>query len=238
MRGHLHCQLQLWTLTALLLCLSSLLSPLSNWPTGLVKDGRDRWQKEAGKFRNYTERYSATEQMGTATEKEADTKTKSSLGRISTCLLRLSSSFPTSLLSHPLCLHSFCPMLPASLVPLVASVFHFKLDCRYPNLIGCWAKSETKKQWENERQTDWKRVWVIQYEGRKKNWWEDSRRLGGNKWRKTGTDNTKWNTMMREKREVRIVERRGTKVEEESCNKLWFKSLQGHRQLWTGGISG
>ncbi len=119
--------------------LLSLTDQLVKWKR---KHWRARWLEEAGKLRHHIETHSETEQMDTHTKKN------------STCTLRLSSSFAIiSVLSHPLCFQSFFPMFPFSLVPLVASVFHFKLDCRDPKLIGCWARSETKNR-KKEGQTD------------------------------------------------------------------------------------
>lgn len=121
----------------------------SNWPTGLGKEGatgETDGKKKREHFWNYTERQNRQSKWTEQVRQRQTLKTKQSLGRIYTCLLRLSSSF--SLFSHLVFLHSFFPMLSASLNPLVAPVFHFKLD--YWDLNGCWAKFYTKKQRETE----------------------------------------------------------------------------------------
>ena len=59
-------------------------------------------------------------------------------------------------------------MFLVSLVPLVASVFHFRLYCRDPNLNGRWAKnSERKRDRQTEREFE---TYNIRKGGVKKNW--------------------------------------------------------------------
>lgn len=119
--------------------------PLSNWPTGLVKEGSTGEPDGIKKPENSDTTLRNTVRQSRRAETEADTKISTSFPVFFTCVSWLSSFFSFSVFSHLLWFHSFFPMLPVSLVPFVASVFHFKLDCRDPNLIGCWARTETKR---------------------------------------------------------------------------------------------
>ena len=144
---------------------TSLPSPLSNWPTGLGMEGvtgETDGKKRMGNFETT---------LGVRVNWESywNSKTKPSIW----WTIRLPAEaqfifFTTSLLSHLLFPYSFFPLLPVSPNPLVASVFHFKLDCWDLNLIGCWAKSERKKQ----RQTDRAGALVEQHKGKQKECWE------------------------------------------------------------------
>lgn len=143
------------------------LSPLSNWPTGLVKEGEElerQMAKKKPENLDTTLRNTVRQSRWTQPQKQKQILKQSPLPP-EFAPVRWASVYLSLFLS----LHIHCVFilsLLCSLSPfLLTSVFHFKLEWWDPNLNGCWAKSETTKGWEKEGQTDGKTVGVLQYKG-------------------------------------------------------------------------